>query len=314
MLCLPSIASVVLALGSPAPAPGDDVAERADGRPPAVRLPADGAAPLAWQPPRPPAPLPTDGVAPLGKGVPRPPLPPHVPPDGVAPLNVHTPARPPAAWMPFYVAPLNVRARASDGRPQVFAPFGAGPTVPSERRDPRTETAIRIDLLVGPIWRIRPVETLILATLEAGRRQGISGAFHVGMITAPDREFIGAHDFPIGAGFVARRRFGERSLYGSVGLSAGLLVHRAATDNGIVHRVDPDLQLPLKFAWTAGRVGLSVVLLQGFSFRTRTYERRGTEVWKRIPYRIGFAVGLHFDIGVGRAKPRPADRRRRETP
>ncbi|MBZ5711777.1 hypothetical protein [Nannocystis pusilla] len=154
------------------------------------------------------------------------------------------------------------------------------------------------------MWRIRTTESMVLASLEAGRLQGFSGTFHVGMIVAPDRQIIGANDFPIGGGFVARRRLGQRSLYGSVGLTAGLLVHRADTDLGVVRRVDPDFQLPLKFAWTAGRVGLTVALLQGFSVRTRTYERRGVEVWKRIPYRIGLAIGLHFDVGVGRARPR----------
>ncbi|WAS90622.1 hypothetical protein [Nannocystis punicea] len=154
------------------------------------------------------------------------------------------------------------------------------------------------------MWRIRTTEALVLFNLEAGRLQGFSGTFHAGMFVAPDRDVVGVNDFPIGAGFVARRRLGRDSLWGSVGLTGGILVHRAATDLGLVHRVDPDFQVPLKFAWNAGRVGLSVALLQGFSVRTRTYERRGVEVWKRIPYRIGLAIGLHFDVGVGRARPR----------
>ncbi|MBA3545936.1 MAG: hypothetical protein H0T76_05610 [Nannocystis sp.] len=173
---------------------------------------------------------------------------------------------------------------------------------------------VRLELLVGPVWRIRTAEALILASVEVGRLQGFSGTFHAGVFVAPDRNFVGVNDFPIGGGFVARRRLGKGSLFGSVGLTAGILVHRAATDLGIIHRVDPDFQLPLRFGWTAGQVGLSLALLQGFSVRTRTYSSRGVEVWERIPYRVGFAVGLHFDVGVGPAKPRRSARDRRGMP
>ncbi|HEY0138880.1 MAG TPA: hypothetical protein VGB85_32565, partial [Nannocystis sp.] len=85
-------------------------------------------------------------------------------------------------------------------------------------------------------------------------------------------------------------------------------VHRAATDRGLIHRVDPDFQVPVRLTWTVGKLGFSFALLQGFSTRTRTYARRGTEVWHRIPYRIGFAVGIHFDVGVGRTRSRRSNR------
>ncbi|WP_143825711.1 hypothetical protein [Nannocystis exedens] len=232
-----------------------------------------------------------------------------MPADGVAPLagTLAAPDAAPSSLPTDGLTPLERGTRPPVGSATPLAPFGSGPALPpTAPTDPRTLRAVRIDLLAGPVWRSRTTDAQVLVNLEAGRLQGFSGTFHVGVVVAPDRGIVDAIDLPIGAGFVARRRLGRRSVYGSVGLTAGLLVHRAATDLGLVHRVDPDFQLPLKFAWSAGRVGFSLALLQGFSVRTRTYERRGVEVWKRIPYRIGFAVGLHFDIGVGRAKPRRA--------
>ncbi|MEZ4447905.1 MAG: hypothetical protein R3B09_00410 [Nannocystaceae bacterium] len=183
-----------------------------------------------------------------------------------------------------------------------------------EKPDPGASRVLRMELLVGPIWRIRTAESLVLLNLELGRLQGLSGTFHAGWIVAPDRSAVAVDDFPIGGGVVARRRFGERRIWGSVGVTAGILVHRASTDLGPVHRVDPDIRLPIRLYWTAEPVGLSVALLQGFSFRTRTYYERGIEVWRRIPYRIGFAVGLHFDAGLGRGKPRRATHRRGDKP
>jgi len=232
---------------------------------------------------------------------------------GAAPLDMRpsAPGDPDEGATPRPSAPLNNASRPSApvGSPAVAAPFGPGPTLPPpERPDPRTLRAVRIEFLVGPVWRIRTTEALLQASIEVGRLQGFSGTFQAGMFVAPDRTFVAVNDFPIGAGFVARRRLGRRSLFGSVGLTAGILVHRAATDLGVIHRVDPDFQVPLRFGWSAGRVGLSVALLQGFSVRARSYSRRGVEVWERIPYRIGLAVGLHFDVGVGQAKPRRSTR------
>lgn len=288
VLSLPFITAVVLAPATPAATPADAAAPGA---------PAEAAAGEAA--PGTPAPPPGD------------------PGPGPAEISPPTPPRAPAGSSPPVLAPLNAQPDAPPvcasppcpgGAPAPIAPFGAGPRLPSDRPDPRTLRAVRIDLLIGMTWRLRTTEPFILASVEAGRLQGFSGSFHAGVIVAPDRNTIAAVDFPIGAGFVARRRFGERPIYGSVGLSAGVLVHRASTDLGVVRRVDPDLQLPLRFAWTAGRVGLSVALIQGFSFRTRTYERRGIEVWTRLPYRIAFTLGLHFDVGVRPAKPAPPRR------
>ena len=149
---------------------------------------------------------------------------------------------------------------------------------------------------------------MALASVEFGKQRGFSGMVQGGVIVAPDRGVVAVLDFPIGAGFVFRHRFGQRSLYGSAGLTAGLLVHRAATERGLIHRVDPDFQIPLRLAWSVGKLGFSFALLQGLSTRSRTYERRGTDVWHRIPYRIGFAIGIHFDIGVGRTRSRRANR------
>lgn len=292
VLCLRPIASVVLMLGSPASTPMSPVG--ADG--------PSADAPLRASPAPAPAGLPVHGVAPLRFQTP--------PPVSAAPQDVAAPLRappltPPLTPTPPVTTPLSTESRDAPATwSKLAAPLGSGPTRTPERTDPRTLRAIRLELLIGPMWRIRPAETMFLASVEAGRLQGFSGIFHVGVIVAPDRDAIAAIDLPIGAGFVARRRFGERPLYGSVGLTAGLLVHRAATERGVIHRVDPDFQLPLRFAWTAGPVGLSIALLQGFSVRPRTYSRRGVEVWSRIPYRIGFAVGIHFAIGDRRTTPR----------
>ncbi len=250
---------------------------RADTQPPPAPLPVHGVAPLRWQ-----------TVSPT--------------PASDEPRTVASPLRSrTSTWAPVS-APLNV---VRDTRwPKLAAPFGTGPTLTPETLDPRKQPAYRLEILVGPVWRIRTPEVLALANFEAGRLQGFSGTFHVGVIVAPDRDSVSVLDFPIGAGFVARRHLGRRSLHGSVGLTAGILVHRALTERGVIHRVDPDFQLPIKFAWTVGPVGLSIALLQGFSVRPRTYSRRGIELWHRIPYRIGFAVGIHFAIGEGREKPR----------
>lgn len=350
VLCFPSIASVVLVLGS-APASDRAAAPADEATSEPAELPADLDAPLHGRPAAPgSAHLPAHGVAPLSDSARArsPALASSVPEGGAAPLRANISERESATgWLPgFGVAPLNMRLgapgggadpRASVPAGTIVAPFGRGPSrVPGrpdsrasapigspasgepsltpDLPDPRALRVVRLELLVGPVWRIRTAETLLLASLEVGRLQGFSGTFHAGMFVAPDREFVGVNDFPIGAGFVARRRLGQRSLFGSVGLTAGILVHRAATDLGVIHRVDPDFQLPLRFGWTAGRVGLSVALLQGFSVRTRSYSRRGVEVWERIPYRIGFAVGLHFDAGVGPAKPRRSAHYRRQMP
>lgn len=288
VLCLRSIA--VLVLGSPA-SPPTSAAAAADATTAEAPVRADTR----------PAPLPVHGVAPLRWQTVSP-----TPASSSAPRTVAEPLRSRASTWAAVAAPLDA---VRDTRwPKLAAPLGTGPTLTPEQLDPRKLMAYRLELLVGPVWRIRTPEVLALANFEAGRLQGFSGSLHVGVIVAPDRDSVSVLDFPIGAGFVARRHLGRRSLHGSVGLTAGILVHRALTERGVIRRVDPDFQLPLKFAWTVGPVGLSIALVQGFSVRPRTYSRRGIELWHRIPYRVGFAVGIHFAIGEGREKPRRSAR------
>jgi hypothetical protein len=140
---------------------------------------------------------------------------------------------------------------------------------------------------------------------------GFSGSFHTGMIIAMqnDRQFAGnlvkAFDFPIGVGAIARGRVRNRPLYGSIGLTAGILVHRAKIEEDdqparVLRQVDPDFRLPIRFAWTIRGIGISLALEQGYSIRARSYSRRGAEVWARSAYRIGFTLGLHWDIMAGR--------------
>lgn len=335
MLCPCSIASVLLfgspatptgaiddATGAPAELPADVATPLRDGveaPPPSVRwLPQGGAAPLSppalRQSPHPPpaTALPSDGAAPLSAWAQH--HSPYPPPAPRPPGDAAPPYPPPAGATSSPTAPLVRPAADADRSRTIAAPFGRGPTLPVVRIDPRQQRVVRIELLIGPVWRVRTTELMSQASVEVGRLQGFSGTGHGGVIVAPDRDFIAAADFPIGAGFVYRRRLGERSLHGSVGVSAGLLVHRAATERGVIHRVDPDIQVPLRFAWTAGEVGFSVALLQGFSGRGRTYSRRGAEVWSRIPYRIGFVVGIHFDVGLKRTRSRRAARGSRGLP
>jgi len=188
------------------------------------------------------------------------------------------------------------------------APLGAGPTLAApEAPDPRTVRLLRFNVQTGAVLRLERLEPLITANVELGREQGVSASFHASMIVAPDRNFVRVFDFPMGFGVLARGRARKRPLYGSVGLSAGILLHRANSEIGVLHRVDPDLRLPLRGTWTprGGAVGLSVALVQGWSVRRRSYERRGLTVWSRHPYRIGIVLGLHFDVRAGRARTRP---------
>src|SRR5690606_32230086 len=130
-----------------------------------------------------------------------------------------------------------------------------------------------------PVWRIRKADTLLMVGAEAGRMRGLSGTFHTAIIVPGDRDVVQVLDVPIGGGVVARGQLRNKPLYGSVGLSAGILVHRARTEHGVIHRVDPDVRLPLRVAWTIAGVGASVAVVPGYSVRERTYERRGAVVW-----------------------------------
>ncbi|MCA9662909.1 MAG: hypothetical protein KC486_31505, partial [Myxococcales bacterium] len=209
-------------------------------------------------------------------------------------------------------SPLDRRSAAH--YPELRVPFGKGPALPpAPPPDPRQLRLLRLDLMTGMIWRIEKVEAIVTADVEFGRAQGLSAGLHASMIVAPDRDFIGVLDAPVGIGAVYRGRLRERAVYGSVGLSAGILVHRARTESQVVHRVDPDLRLPLKLAFTAENVGFTLALVNGFSFRARTYERRGVTVWSRFPFRVGVVLGVHFDVKAGAARTRRGDQRRKRS-
>jgi hypothetical protein len=290
VLHLLSIASVALTLGTPAAgeaAPRDPSASSATSG-----LPAGGAAPLEVHRHK--------GAGPAA--------------DISAPLT-YDPSPSEAARLGLPeggASPLDRRSAAD--YPELRVPFGQGPELPpAPRPDPRLLRLLRLDLMAGPIWRIEKVEAMVTADVEFGRAQGLSAGLHASLIVAPDREFIGVLDAPLGIGAVYRGRLRERSVYGSVGLSAGILVHRARTESGVLHRVDPDLRLPLKLAFSAQNVGFTAALVNGFSFRARTYERRGVAVWSRIPYRVGVVLGVHFDVKAGAARTRRGDRRRKRS-
>lgn len=184
------------------------------------------------------------------------------------------------------------------------APWGDGPepsSAPSP--DPRKGRMVRMDVMAGPMWRVREVDAMLTTSVEWGQPHGFSAAFHTALMASRQGNLIRVLDVPIGAGVVLRGRLRHLPLYASVGLSAGVLVHRALVeDTEAVRRVDPDFRLPIRFAWTIAGAGVSVALEQGYSVRTRSYERRGVMLWSRHAYRIGLVVGIHFDIRAGRGR------------
>ncbi len=257
-------------------------------------------------------PLPVDGVKPLVR-----PRPEHEDPDlrpsGIAPFTrAQRPERP--STLPVDgQAPLD-EGRAVDATKPVpeTKPFGQGPAHAREDPpNPRTTLMTRLDFLVGPVWRVRRVDTLVSTSLEVGQMSGFSGTFHLEVIPATQRFVVRALDVPLGFGAVARGRLPGKPLYGSVGLTAGILIHRAETDGRVLHRVDPDFRLPIRFAWTIASLGMSVAVVQGYSVRNRNYESRGGIVWARHAYRVGLQVGLHWDKVVGTGKARRAGTRKR---
>lgn len=251
------------------------------------------------------------GPAPTDSGAPPSPL----PPDGAEPLGGSSPDSDPAGPAPVVHSPMegadSSHPEAGGSPPPVAVlPFGPPPAPEAPPRlDPKATRLVRIDVLLGPVWRIRAADMLLSTSVEVGRMHGLSGSFNTGMIVGTDRDFARTLDFPVGLGVVARGRLRDKPLYGSVGLSAGILVHRAATDLGVIRRVDPDFRLPIRLAWTAAGVGASLAVVPGYSVRERVYERRGFEVLKRHSVRIGLVLGLHYDLVPGRAKPRRSARR-----
>jgi hypothetical protein len=249
---------------------------------------------------------------------------PVLPVEGVGPLQGPSPAHrrapdsplPPAGTMPL--ARIRSNRDEPGPPPKPAMPLGRGPTpIPPEPLDPKTTRLVRVDAMVGPVWRTRAVDPVLTTNVEFGRMHGFLAAFHTAMIVVTNRGFVRAFDFPIGVGVVAQGKLRDKpflaaptALYGSVGLTAGILVHRAARDVGVIHRVDPDFRLPLRMAWTVAGVGASLAVVPAYSVRDRVYERRGSEVLRRDAFRIGFVLGLHWDIMAGRAKARRFDRRR----
>ena len=277
--------------------------ERASQPPGSVDLPPRGWDPLESRDPKEPT-MPVGGNDPLERAAPEPTRRDGLPHRGWDPLEAPAPDAP-----------------AREGLPpkQGATPLGkAPPRPPKKPLDKKLLRLARVDLMTGPVWRSRQTDVLLSTSAEFGRMHGFSASFHTSMIvsTIPDTIFMTPvvsrnFDFPIGVGAVLRGRLRERPLYGSVGVSAGILVHRAQTETGLVHRVDPDIRVPLRLAWTIAGVGVSLAIVPGYSFRDRFYERRGQRVWQRYAIRIGAVLGLHWDIPAGRkGEPLPRPRRR----
>jgi hypothetical protein len=286
--------------------------------PPEAASPLDGRSP----PHRPAARSPSDGAKPLQRTSPARPRPTAttLPPDGVLPLDGPSPGhrRPPAAPLPHEgVEPLEQLSPTTAGPATFELPLGMGPAPKlAQPPDPATVRLVRVDFMFGPVWRIRPVDVAFGTSVEFGRMHGFSASFHTEMLLVTDRDLVRAFDFPIGVGAIARGQLRSRDklrtrpLYGSVGLTVGMLVHRAKVEDELIHRVDPDLRLPIRLAWTAAGIGASLAVVPGYSVRERVYERRGAEVLNRHSVRVGLMVGLHWDVTAGRAKARRYDRRR----
>jgi hypothetical protein len=291
---------------SSAEPPAQPLSDRRSERAPESALPPDGAAPLEKHRSTSESDVPSEGAVPLEGPTPSTPESPDstLLPDGLAPFDNRPGLRVDGPTPPVD-APLGPK-------PALAAPPSYDPSLEAAPIDPKAVRLVRLDLLFGPMWRIHRVDTMISTSAELGPMHGFSAAFHTAFIIDTQREVVRAIDVPLGFGVIARGRVRNRPLYGSVGLTAGILVHRAKTERGVIHRVDPDFRLPIRLAWTIATVGLSLVIEQGYSVRNRNYERRGVEVWERHAYRIGFAIGLHSDIVAGRAKRfRPRHRRSR---
>ena len=256
--------------------------------------------------------LPVRGVSPLDPQSPQAGAPvPNLPPEGADPLEGPRPAHstPPASPMPSDgITPLD-DLEPSAGPLKLDVPLGMGPQPPRPKPlDPKATSLVRVDAMVGSVWRIRQADPTIAASVEWGRMHGFSAAFHTEMMVVTDRDFVRALDFPVGVGAIARGRLRNRPLYGSVGLSAGLLVHRAGRDEAVFRRVDPDFRIPIRLAWTVGRIGASLAVVTGYSVRDRIYERRGAPVFERRAIRVGLVLGLHWDLTVRSVVIRRRDR------
>lgn len=293
-------------------------AARAEPEPSPGPLPAEAASPLDGRSPSDrPATRPANGTKPLGRAA----TPARrnatlLPPDGVEPLDGPSPghSRAPAAPLPpDGVEPLEDLSPTAAAPPSFDLPLGMGPRPkPAPPPDPATVRLVRVDLMLGAVWRIRPVDVALGTSVEFGRMHGFSAAFHTDMLLVTDRGLVRSFDFPVGVGAIARGKLRNRPLYGSVGLTVGMLVHRAKVEDQLFHRVDPDFRLPIRLAWTVAGIGASVAVVTGYSVRERAYERRGAEVLNRHAVRVGLMVGLHWDVTAGRAKARRHDRRRME--
>jgi hypothetical protein len=218
------------------------------------------------------------------------------PPDAT-PLEGPQPAEP---------APVERDPTPSGSTPLEPEPAALPPT-PAESKPargpvPRRAHVVRVSLAFGPAWRIREVDPLLTAGVEYGRAHGFSGVFHASLIPRERRRpsaVPAVTEATMGVGAVARGRL-KRPLDGSIGLTAGIRIHRAATDIGVMHRVDPDFTLPIQGAWTIRGIGLHLAVVPGYSVRARAYESRGEVVWRRSAFRVGLLFGLHWDVIVHR--------------
>lgn len=229
------------------------------------------------------------------------------------PPPTSAPDRPPSEDTPFEPEPEPLSTRDSTRPPSPKEKPARGPAPLGDRKRAHM---VRVSLAFGPVWRIRDLDPVIATGVEYGRMHGFSGALRA-TFAPPERnrglDVPGVTEGSLALGAVVRGRVKARPLYASVGLLAGIRIHRAATTIGVVHRVDPDFQLPIQGAWTIRGIGLSVTLVQGYSVRQRTYESRGRSVWHRSAYRVGLLFGLHWDVMVGEgaaARRRDAPRRR----
>lgn len=138
-------------------------------------------------------------------------------------------------------------------------------------------------------------EPTVAAALSIGRWTGPVGELRGKIAPSSGADFRALDSF-VSAGMLARFAYGER-IHAAFGITGGVLIHRFDhEDEATVVRVDPQATVPVRLSITTrSGFGLDLVLTQTYSIRDRRYIRDGNELWSRPAYRIGGAVGCHFD-------------------
>ncbi len=69
--------------------------------------------------------------------------------------------------------------------PTIAAPFGFHEVPRPDPLDPKRTTIARLDFMVGPLWRTRPLDLFTMTSVEIGGMHGFSGTFHDALLRDP---------------------------------------------------------------------------------------------------------------------------------